>query len=356
MPKLQEIQEDTGLLGLLDEQALAALRRLSRSMAYEPGASILRQGELATGAYFLESGNAEASVALPGGGEFSVAELGPGSVLGEMALLDHGICSATVVARSGVNMMVIDRDDFRALIAQRDHAVLKIQHAVTWVLCRKLRALNAKVMQCDAPEDVAVSEAPQALAAALLPLAAGADFDWRRFLPVLPLFQGFSGEEMDEMAALGQPCSAVRGQVIFRAGEAVDASWIVIRGAVEVSAEYESPEGRRRRRLAVLGPGEWLGAMSLLDGAVHGSDAVARENSVFLRIDRAAFDALYYAGNLTAIKVQRAIQRTLLQSTRHTNNQLARLISQGRIRGRHREVPLRELESALYGQFCLLRN
>ena len=35
---------------------------------------------------------------------------------------------------------------------------------------------------------------------------------------------------------------------------------------------------------------------------------------------------------------------------------LARLISQGRIRGRHNAVPVRELESALYGQFCLLRN
>ena len=117
---MPEAESDTGLLGLLDPQGLAALRRVSRLIAYIPGTSILRQGEAATGAYFLETGNAYASVALPGGGELEVAELGPGSVLGEMALLDHGVCSASVIARTGVNMMVVERDLDRA--ARSGHA------------------------------------------------------------------------------------------------------------------------------------------------------------------------------------------------------------------------------------------
>ncbi len=353
---MPEAESDTGLLGLLDPQGLAALRRVSRLIAYIPGTSILRQGEAATGAYFLETGNAYASVALPGGGELEVAELGPGSVLGEMALLDHGVCSASVIARTGVNMMVVERDDFRALIAQRDQAMLKIQHAVIWVLCRKLRSLNARVLQCDAPEDEPVTADITAGMRGELGGAGSIDFDWRAFLPVLPLFKGFTAEDMDEVLARVRPCTAARGQVIFTTGDEIQDSWIIVRGAVEVSAEYVAGGGRRRRRIAVLGPGEWLGAMSLLDGASHGSDAIARENCVLLKLDRQAFEALYYAQTATAIKVQRAIQRTLLQSMRHTNNQLARLISQGRIRGRQQAVPVRELESALYGQFCLLRN
>ncbi len=86
--------------------------------------------------------------------------------------------------------------------------------------------------------------------------------------------------------------------------------------------------------------------------------AVARENTLLLRIDRAVFEALYLAESVTAVRVQQAIQRTLLQSMRHTNKLLARLIGLARIRGRRESggMSARELEAALYGQFCLLRR
>jgi CRP-like cAMP-binding protein len=93
--------------------------------------------------------------------------------------------------------------------------------------------------------------------------------------------------------------------------------------------------------------------MSQLDGVVHGSSARARENSVLLEIDRVAFDALYQASDATAAKIQRAIHKSLLQSLRRTNNHLSRLISQGLIRGRGGSVPVKELQSALYGQCAI---
>jgi CRP-like cAMP-binding protein len=119
-----------------------------------------------------------------------------------------------------------------------------------------------------------------------------------------------------------------------------------VRGAVEVGAR----RGALRRRIAVLGPGQWVGAMSQLDGAPRASSARARENSLLLEIERAAFDALYRAGDATSARIGHAIQASLLQSLRRTNIQLSRLISQSRIRGRRRA--LEDLQSALYGQLC----
>jgi CRP/FNR family transcriptional regulator, cyclic AMP receptor protein len=331
-----------------DAGALEALRRLGKTVSFAPGAALMRQGQAARGAIFIESGEVEARVALPGGGDLPVARLGPGSVLGEMALIEQGVVSATVIAQGSVSAQFLERDDFRALVAQRDAAVISLQHAVAMVLARKLRALNAKVLACDAPEDAPAEEEPAVDPLANVPRKDAASFDYRRFLPLLPVFREFGEEDIERVVAGAKLLELGRGHRIFAAGQPVGPSWIVVRGAVEVSAR----RGSLRRRVAVLGPGQWVGAMSQLDGTVHGSSARARENSLLLEIGRAAFEALYNAGDATSARIQRAIHVSLLQSLRHTNNQLSRLISQARIRGRRDAVPLKELQSALYGQLC----
>ena len=301
-----------------------------------------------TTASLLESGEVEAQVALPGGGEIAVARIGPGSLLGEMALLEQGIVSATVVAQGPVLAHFIERDDFRALVKQRDAAVFKLQHAVTMALVEKLRAINARVLAFDVPEDLPAGEEPQGDPLAGVPRGTAASFDYRRFLPILPIFREFNDEEIERVAARAGLLDLPRGHAILRAGQPVAASWIVVRGAVEVSAR----SGARRRRIAVLGPGQWLGAMSQLDGGVHRASAIARENSLLLEIGQADFDALYRAGDATSVKIQHAIHVSLLQSLRRTNNQLSRLISQARIRGRRGADRVEDLQSALYGQIC----
>jgi len=332
----------------LDAGALEALRRLAQPVSFAPGAVLMRQGQAARGAFFIETGEAEARVALPGGGELAVARLGPGSVLGEMALLDQGIVSATVIARTEIRARFMERDDFRALIAQRDAAIVKVQHAVTLILAHKLRALNAKLLACDVPEDLPAGEEPAGDPLAGIPRSSSTFFEHRRFLPLLSIFREFGAENIDAVLERAELLELPRGHWLFVAGQEVGASYIVVRGAVELSAR----KGPLRRRIAVLAPGEWIGAMSQLDGVVHGTSARARENSVLLEIDRAAFDSLYRAGDATASKIQRAIHRSLLQSLRHTNNHLSRLISQGLIRSRRGSVPVKELQSAFYGQLC----
>jgi CRP-like cAMP-binding protein len=265
-----------------------------------------------------------------------------------MALIEQGVVSATVVAQTAIRALFMEREEFRGLIAQRDAAVFGLQHAVAIVLVRKLRALNAKVLSCDAPEDVPAEEEPAGDPLASAPRGGTASFDYLRFLPLLPVFREFGEDGIERVVASSKLLELPRGHWIFAAGQPVGSSWIVVRGAVEVSAR----RGSLKRRIAVLGPGQWVGAMSQLDGKVHGSSARARENSLLLEIDRAAFEALYNAGDATSARTQRAIHASLLQSLRHTNNQLSRLISQARIRGRRGGVPVRELQSALYGQLC----
>ena len=317
-------------------------------VCFEPGASLMRQGQPADSAFILESGAVDVMTRLPGGGEAGVATLGPGSVIGEMALLDSGVRSATVVAREPVAGYVLERDGFHMMLAQRNHAAFTIQGRITRSLCRRLRELNARIIASDAPESVA----PAADAAGVSPRApqrGQPSFDYRAFLPVLPLFRSFSAAEVETFAGLTEVLEVGRGQLLFRQGETIETCHVVVRGAVEVTGAQNG----LRHRIGVLGPGRLCGVIALIEGQPHSMSAVARERATLLEIGKAAFDRLFTGDDRIATRFQHAINHELLQALARANNHLTRLISQSRIRGgRQDRKQAEELQRALATEDC----
>jgi len=309
------------------------------------GARLVRHGESARGAWVLRSGGAEAVLTLPGGDALVVATLGAGAIFGEMALVESGTCTATVSATENLDGWFIEREDLRALVAQRAPAALRVQHAVTLVLSERLRMLNRKVMEiaCNDDRPAPPAESTQDPLAGVA-RARRAGFDYRAFLPKLPFFEGCDDAEIDEIIAGAGLLELPRGHDIFVPGQGADACYLVVRGAVEVRVRHET----RERRLALLGPGQLFGFMSMLEGGAHGALARAREQALLLEFPRARFEAMYFGSSAAAARLHRAIERSLMGSIARTNRQLTRLLSQARLRAA-RPVS-RQLELAYFGQ------
>lgn len=332
-------------LGALDAVAREALTAVSRQVSFAPGATLVRQGQFTLGAYVLEAGTVEAFVSLPGGQSMKVAELSDGAVFGEMALIERGVCSATVIARTAVTGWYIGGDDFRATVASRNSGALEIQRTLARNLADKLHALNAKIAghpaSEDSPDDGAV---PQGDPLAGIVRSKEASFDWRAFLPVLPFFDGFDAFEIDEMVASASVLELPRDAWLFAAGQPAQACYLVVRGAVEVFTRA----GGRRRRVAIAGPGELVGYMSALRGDPHGANARVREGACVLEIPREPFLALYNGSSSVAVSLLHGIHRSLLRAMARTNTQLTRLITHSRLNAA--AAAEAELESALHGQ------
>src|SRR5688500_10450922 len=221
------------------------LLAVARSASFPKGARLVRQGEASRGAFVIRSGRVEAQVALPGGGTLPVAELGEGDMCGEMALIERGVCTASVFAREAVEVLFIERDDFRAMVASRDPAALEVQRKITQVLAAKLRALTAKVRSHPAAEDKPAVQGRKTQ-------FEKPGFEWRPFLAMLPVFEGFEAYETDELVARCRVIELARGSSLFAPGEPAGACYIVLRGALELF----SRNGNLERRFAIAGPGE----------------------------------------------------------------------------------------------------
>lgn len=321
------------------------LLKLAREMSFLKGAQLVRQGEPSRGAYLIRSGKLEALVALPGGGLLAVAQFGGGDMFGEMSLVERGVVSATVIAQSNVNAWFVNRDDFRAMVASREADALEIQRMITKTLADKLRALNDRIAKHPAAEDRPATEiAPASDPLADAPRSNRAAFDWRAYLPILPFFEGFDEQEIEELVSSGKVIELPRGAWVFAAGLPAEACFLVVRGAIEVFNRANGLD----RRVAIAGPGELVGFMGVLRGSVHAGNAHVREACCLLEIPRAAFLALYEGGSGATVSLHHAIHRSLIRSIARTNTQLTRLISHARLNEAGNKAA--ELEAALHGQ------
>lgn len=94
--------------------APSELRRISQlvdEVEIPEGRVLIEEGDLGREAFVIVEGEAEARI-----GDRSVAELGPGDCFGEMSLLAGNRRTATVTARTPMQLLVLDSRSFDALI------------------------------------------------------------------------------------------------------------------------------------------------------------------------------------------------------------------------------------------------
>jgi CRP-like cAMP-binding protein len=115
------------------DRELRAVACLVEDATAEPGSVLIEEGAGADQAYVIVEGWAAVTVH----GE-PVAALGPGQFVGEMALLDHGPRTASVVAKTPMRLLAVGPAAFDALLGAPD-----VAGAVARGLTSRLRTADA---------------------------------------------------------------------------------------------------------------------------------------------------------------------------------------------------------------------
>jgi len=120
---------------------LERLAQGTRSVLYGPGEAIIHQGESGNELFVIEQGTLEVLVTNGAGLTTSVARLAPGQFFGEAALLRDEQRTATVVATSECQLLVISAGAFRAA-AEMDRSIVE---RLTTKLAARLTELSHAV-------------------------------------------------------------------------------------------------------------------------------------------------------------------------------------------------------------------
>lgn len=145
----------------IHDDGLDDLIGISQIKIFKGRQAICRQGEDAENMYVVLSGRVKICTTSHAGKETVLAFMGPGDVLGEIAVLDGGLRTASAITIEESRVLVISRPGFISYLETHPKVALNI----IGVLCGRLRKTDQFV------EEMTTLQAGPRLAKALLRLA-----------------------------------------------------------------------------------------------------------------------------------------------------------------------------------------
>ena len=133
------------------------------------------------------------------------------------------------------------------------------------------------------------------------------------------LFQGLSEDAVDPVLSRLEIVTLPRGRVIFNEGEPGDSLYIVLSGKIKLSRR--APDGRENV-LAVMGPSDQFGELSVFDPGPRTATATAVTDTRLARLKKSSLRP--WLNNRPEIAEQ--LLRVLARRLRRTNDALADLI------------------------------
>lgn len=200
-----------------------------------PGQVLFREGDVGGCLYVISEG----TVTVESAGR-ELAELGPSSFFGEIALVTDLPRSATIRAVGAVELLSIDRDVVRDAAAQQPDVINVL-----------LRFVRDRLVD--------------------------------RMTRTSPLFQPFAAAERQDLARRFELLEVVEGVSMIAQGERADGLYVLIAGRAEVWRD-DQPEA-----ISVLGSGDVFGEMSLLNGGPSIANVRSASRVLALRMPVSTF-------------------------------------------------------------------
>jgi lysophospholipid hydrolase len=231
----------------LDRGVVEALAGSVEWIELKAGQTLFGQGDEADAMYMVREGMLHAYVEDPRCGPTLVGEMGPGSLVGEIALLMGGRRNATVIAARDSRVARLGSSE-AAAVMERNPGV---RNGILDIVRRRLRRTQWLK---------------------ILPAYFG-EIDARKYELIEPRFEWV---HLD------------RGATLFRRGDAADCMYFLVHGLLHVvsdSPDDETPIGAIYR-------GEVVGEMSILSGEVRTATVRAVRDSDLVRLTKAGFEEI----------------------------------------------------------------
>ena len=247
----------TPLLSGLDADQLEALIEHIELAQLEPGEVLFREGDTGDTLYIISEG--EVGVFSEGPPRRELSRLLPGAFFGEVALITEQPRSATIQAVARTELLAIDRDVVRNLIAEHPDALRVI-----------LRFIRNRLVE--------------------------------RVIQTSPLFVPFPESERRSLAERFDFLEVEPDTKLLTQGARPEGLFVILAGKAEALRDLDGAA----RRLGFLGPGEVFGEDALLSAEPSLVSVVARGKVLALRMPGATFrevimthpQVLAYVGDL----------------------------------------------------------
>lgn len=131
----------------LTDSELEVMAKITSQKNFKTGETIFKESEEGQSLYVIRSGEVKASVSAPNGEVFTLTMLKDGDIFGQMSFIDGRPRSATIIAASDVDTIVMEKSDFEGIIDDNPRLIHKIMGKIVLNVHSILRGMNARYME-----------------------------------------------------------------------------------------------------------------------------------------------------------------------------------------------------------------
>jgi MFS superfamily sulfate permease-like transporter/CRP-like cAMP-binding protein len=150
-PQLHDTEMPLAQVGVLAGFSATDLKVIEpylKRASYPAGAVVFRENEVGDEVLMVIRGTASAYLQTPNT-NIRLATFAPGTIFGELAILDEGVRSATVIADKELACRALTTSDFAALSATSPSVAIRLLAAIARELSGRLRTANRTIHQLD---------------------------------------------------------------------------------------------------------------------------------------------------------------------------------------------------------------
>lgn len=311
---------------LNDVDAATAKRRF-QILRVDPGTALVEEGSVGRSLMCLVEGDLEIRA---GATLLSVAR--PGSLLGETALFEDVLRTATVTARTPAVVWALDRAGYEELRDTLHPICRNLEVAAIAEQVVRLHGVGDRVAELAIGTPATLP--PTTFFAAVRRLLGvggerAATGDIRQCLARSSLFSDAPGPVLDALARRFRTVRAEGGAFLCTEGERGTRMFLLDEGLVDVVLASEGEP----KVVATLQPGAAFGMVSLASGAPRMSSCVARGEVLIHVLDEPGWRDLADDTTMVGSTFRRAMIRALSDQLRHSNTQLSRALASGEAAG-----------------------
>src|SRR5271154_1364965 len=151
-PQLHDTEMPLAQVGVLAGFSATDLKVIEpylKRASYPAGAVVFRENEVGNEVLMVIRGTASAYLQTTPNTNIRLATFAPGTIFGELAILDEGVRSATVIADKELACRALTTSDFAALSATSPSVAIRLLAAIARELSGRLRAANRTIHQLD---------------------------------------------------------------------------------------------------------------------------------------------------------------------------------------------------------------
>lgn len=146
-------------------------------------------------------------------------------------------------------------------------------------------------------------------------------------LKAVPLFRGYSDEDLEETARLALPRKLKAGQYLFHLGDPGHSLFVIVSGGVDVVLPSDPPGGTPTL-LQHFAPGEFFGEIALLDDETRTASVVATVETELLEITKQSFLAQLARSPQLVPSMLAVMSNRLRATTRLVGSPVARNVNE----------------------------